>query len=75
MMARTLMYGMRIMVATPALSLINVCLGLPGTNAYSNPKDSSPATEAFVLVFILRSQSNTMGNKPKIQSAVNDTTE
>ena len=44
-------------------------------NAYSNPRESSPATEPFVLVFIFKCHSKTTGSKPRIQSAVKETTE
>jgi hypothetical protein len=39
------------------------------------PKARMHATDAFVLVLILRFQRRAMGNNPRIQSATNETTE
>ena len=62
------------MVAMPALLVVSIRSWRKGV-AYSRPRERSPATETFVLVFIFKCQSKTMGNRPRIQSAVKETTE
>ena len=62
------------MVAMPALLVVSIRSWRKGV-AYSSPRERSPATETFVLVFIFKCHSKTAGNRPRIQSAVKETTE